>query len=383
MTAERPTEPEAPDAPDAPAGRTPRLIYLGRNRLHRSRANLIQTFHTVHALTRLGVDVELQLPPWPNRVSPAGVSRRLGIGPVPARPYRLLHPRFRFHAHVRLQRRRLLKADAVYTRTPEIAVALVRARVPATLEVHDTDKLAARGHLALLAAAHASGRLRALTPISRAAAATLISAGADPDRVHVLPSGVDVAAFTPPPDDPPPAPAALPLRTAYLGRINAGRGQAVLLALHRRGVIRLTLVGEQDDAVPEVPGLERLPFVPQTEVPSWYRRCDVVLLPYQPSLDIANSVSPIKLFEAMAAGRPVVASALPTLREVVRDGENGLLVEPGDTDAWAAACRRLVQEPGLAERLGRRAMADAIGYDWSSRARALCEAVGLKRGTGR
>ena len=60
---------------------------------------------------------------------------------------------------------------------------------------------------------------------------------------------------------------------------------------------------------------------------------------------------PHTVVEALAVGTPVIATAVGGVPELVRDGENGLLVSAGDRDALAAAVRRLIDEPGLRERL--------------------------------
>jgi glycosyltransferase involved in cell wall biosynthesis len=62
--------------------------------------------------------------------------------------------------------------------------------------------------------------------------------------------------------------------------------------------------------------------------------------------------TPLALLEAMAAGKPVVTSAIPGTDELVADGETGLLVPAGDADALAAALRRIVADPELRARLG-------------------------------
>jgi 2-deoxystreptamine N-acetyl-D-glucosaminyltransferase/2-deoxystreptamine glucosyltransferase len=70
------------------------------------------------------------------------------------------------------------------------------------------------------------------------------------------------------------------------------------------------------------------------------------------------------LTEAMAAGLPVVASDVGGIPEVVRHGETGLLVPPGDVDALAAALDRVVAEPGLRDRLAAGARARSADYSW-------------------
>jgi glycosyltransferase involved in cell wall biosynthesis len=73
----------------------------------------------------------------------------------------------------------------------------------------------------------------------------------------------------------------------------------------------------------------------------------------------------------MAAGRPLVASDLPSSREVMRDGETALLVPPGDPAALAAALRRLLEDRALAGRLAEAAWREAAAYSWDARAARL------------
>jgi glycosyltransferase involved in cell wall biosynthesis len=73
---------------------------------------------------------------------------------------------------------------------------------------------------------------------------------------------------------------------------------------------------------------------------------------------------PVALLEAMALGRPVVATTAGGIPEVVADGETGLLVPPGDHEALAGAILRLLDEPDLANRLGA-AAADVVKRQWS------------------
>src|SRR5262249_3886498 len=97
--------------------------------------------------------------------------------------------------------------------------------------------------------------------------------------------------------------------------------------------------------------------VPHEEVPALVRHFDVALAPYaRPGHPFY--FSPLKLFEYMACAAPVVAAALGQIAEVVRDGETGLLVPPGDAAALAAACDRLLADAALGRRPGRAAAAE-------------------------
>jgi len=92
-----------------------------------------------------------------------------------------------------------------------------------------------------------------------------------------------------------------------------------------------------------------LPHVPHEDVPAVFALCDAVAVPYASE---EAYFSPLKLAEAMSAGRPVVASATGPCMRLIRHGEDGLLVPPGDSAAMAAALRRLALDPDLRERLG-------------------------------
>ena len=89
------------------------------------------------------------------------------------------------------------------------------------------------------------------------------------------------------------------------------------------------------------------------------RSADVVLLPYDSIEQVTSGV----LIEAVAAGRPVVSSSFPHARELLGDGA-GLLVGRQNPEAIAAAVRRVLTEPGLAEQLSRRAAALAPDLSW-------------------
>jgi glycosyltransferase involved in cell wall biosynthesis len=112
-------------------------------------------------------------------------------------------------------------------------------------------------------------------------------------------------------------------------------------------------------------------LIPPGEVAARLREADVLALPNPASAISSEFTSPLKLFEYMASGRPIVASNLPSLREVLRDGENALLVEPGNPQALTAGIERIKNDPSLGARLAAQAAEDVRQFTWARRAERL------------
>ena len=115
--------------------------------------------------------------------------------------------------------------------------------------------------------------------------------------------------------------------------------------------------------------------VPTSQVPYWMRTCDVVTIPWPWNEFSAYYTSPMKLFEYMAVGTPIVASDLPSLREILTDGKNAVLVAPGDAKALAIGIAQLLDDSTLRGRLVQRASQDVRQYTWESRARRILDCV--------
>jgi glycosyltransferase involved in cell wall biosynthesis len=201
----------------------------------------------------------------------------------------------------------------------------------------------------------------AVIAISQGVRAALLQAGVHADRIRVVPSGVD-----------PPTLAATPAartttRTAWgaadgdvvvmlPGVLEPRKGHTVLLAAAARlasaaPAIRYVFCGDgtQRDALrtAAAPVTDAVRFAGfQGDMAPCFAAADVVVLP---SLKEGLGVAAL---EAMAAGRPVVASRVGGLAEAVADGETGLLVPPGDDEALAAAIHRLARDPAMRARLG-------------------------------
>jgi glycosyltransferase involved in cell wall biosynthesis len=201
------------------------------------------------------------------------------------------------------------------------------------------------------------------------------------DRVWVEHDGVDLRLFEPEKLDRVGARRKLGLSdepvAVYTGRVNVEKGAGVLLdAAVLLDEWKVVLVGR----VYERAFLERRPasvlftgFVPPRHVPTYLAAADVLVLPSTDQLPYAAYTSPLKLFEYMASGRPIIASDLPALREVLRHEENALLFKSGDADALASAATRLLSNTGLAKRLQENARADAASHSWDGRASRILD----------
>ncbi|MBT8477366.1 MAG: glycosyltransferase family 4 protein [Gemmatimonadetes bacterium] len=214
----------------------------------------------------------------------------------------------------------------------------------------------------------ATYRNRNFVVISESTAADLAERGFQVDRIHVSYPGIDHAVFTPAPVR------AQEPTVVYVGRLRRYKGidlviQAVALLAAKGKGVRLLIVGQGDDAA----RLERIAeklglgnsvsfrgFVPEQEKVEILRSAWVNVYPSpKEGWGITN-------VEAAACGTPSVASDSPGLRESVLDGQTGFLVEHENVDAWARALERLVEDPGLRERMGAKALEHSGRFTWEA-----------------
>jgi glycosyltransferase involved in cell wall biosynthesis len=115
--------------------------------------------------------------------------------------------------------------------------------------------------------------------------------------------------------------------------------------------------------------------VAHEHVPDLMRCFDIALAPYDES-DHLFYFSPLKLFEYMGCGVPVVAAAVGQISEVVVPDETGVLYAPGDLSGLTDACERLLQDPQRRARIGRAgAVAVHRQFTWRENAHRVVELV--------
>jgi glycosyltransferase involved in cell wall biosynthesis len=120
-----------------------------------------------------------------------------------------------------------------------------------------------------------------------------------------------------------------------------------------------------------------VPHLAPSRIPGVVAAASALVLPSSGATAIGRIyTSPMKLFEYMASGRPIVASDLPSLREVLAHEHNALLAPADDAEALAAALRRLLADPVLSSRLADRALADVEHYTWRGRTAGILNFLG-------
>ncbi len=209
----------------------------------------------------------------------------------------------------------------------------------------------------------------AIVPSRQQVADTCRSHLLRPERVHVVPNGVDTALFRPLPQAEARAELSLPDGLLFLcaGRLTADKGThhalRALASLRQQGCQgRLVVVGDGAERgrlerlARDLRLAERVVFAgrqPPERMPSYFAAADVFVFPTE-----RDEAAPLVLPQAMACGLPVIASAAGSVAEVVhRPGQDGLLVPPGDVPALAEAMRLLARNKDLRRQLGSAARA--------------------------
>jgi glycosyltransferase involved in cell wall biosynthesis len=242
---------------------------------------------------------------------------------------------------VRAVRRAARNADLVHAHWLAGGAIAALARVPFVVTLHGSgtagrfaDLELARRHPRLVRAI--LQRARVVVCVSDALAEAVRACGAR--DVRVIRNGVSL-----PPRN---GREAKPAEVLFAGRLSAEKGIAELVAATAGMNLVVAGDGPLRHLVPSALG-----FVPHAELERLYARAAVVVLPSH------REGLPLCVLEAMAHGRPVVATAVGGIPELVEDGVTGFLVAPGDVDGLRGALERLLGDPVLRRRMGRAARA--------------------------
>jgi len=229
-----------------------------------------------------------------------------------------------------------------------------------------------------------------IVTISQALKRTFLENGFDERHVLVAPSGVDLAIFsTGVPKDQARKELGLPLSGAialYTGNFTTmgqDKGIADIIAALKMApdVLFVAAGGSEQDMArykkaasdAGVNGRVNLfGHMTQERLALFQQAADVLLMPFPDTPHYREHMSPVKMFEYMASGRPIIASDLPTIREVLNEG-NAIIVRPSDPDDIVAAVDRLRLRNDLARSLADQALLDVKDYSWEQRAKRVIE----------
>ena len=319
-------------------------------------------------------------PSTDSRGEPYTATRTPPAAPYPVRHVsRSLAPGVRHAAALRLIIARARGADVVYStgmfgrsslgaflaRTPIVlkltadpAFERARRRGFVAGEVGDFQQGGGGHRAAVLRAARnkAVGRAAHLVCPSAFMRDLVISWGVPPDGVTLLPNPA------PRSDDAEPFDAGERPVLAFAGRLTAQKDLGVaLVAMRELPGVRLLIAGDGPERIAlEAQAGDRVEFLgplPRASVLGLLRAVDASIL------TSAWENFPHGVVESLAVGTPVIATRTGGVGEVVHDGENGLLVEPGDAAAFAAAVRRYLEDGGLRGRLRAATVASVAEYD--------------------
>ena len=369
-----------------------RVIYVGSPELFSKGASAVHVMKMCQAMGRLGVDTELLLS---SNHGDEELRRYYGVEDnfqITKLPYfRNTTLRNIVHGvlasfHARARRRDF---DLVVTRNIVFAyLATVFFKIPT---VYDAHHPLVKGARRLFDSFKDSKYLVRFSTNSEGLADIYLSLGLPQEKLVVAHNGVDLEDYKSLPGTNE-ARAELGLASerkivCYSGNIYEGRGidQLIECAKELKDVLFLIVGGLDEDvnrirALAESKNAENIMltgFVPQKRVAMYLASADALVLPYTLETTIKGGTkakdftSPIKLFEYMASGRPIVASAIPSVTEVLENGRNSLLVKPGDAESLSLGIQKVLDDHLLSETITKGALTDVKNYSWEGRAKKL------------
>lgn len=365
-----------------------RIVVISASFVPSTAANSIEVMKVANALADIGHQVTLIVPgevtaKWDELSEWYGISHPFEIIWLKEN---LAFRRYDF-AFKATRKALQLKPDLVYTWMLQAAVLSLWHRFPVMLELH--DRIRGKIGPTLFKLALHSRIPRLLLPITRALVDVLereLSISIPAELVHIAPSGIELERYA----DLPQAEDArkslgLPegLTAGYSGHFYPGRGMDLLLALAKSfPQLNFLWVGGKGQTAAQwqqrlqeqgVANVTLTGFIPNQKIALYQAACDILLMPYELSIagssggNTADICSPMKMFEYMAAGRTIMTSDLPVLREVLNE-QNAVFCPAQDRDAWTNELKRLIEDPVLRQRLGEQAKMDVQAYSWKDRA---------------
>lgn len=374
-----------------------KIIAISGSAIPSTTANSVQTMKAVHSLAEIGNEVELIVPlensrslerEWEYLAEHYGLKTRFKISYLPS-PSRKLF----FYTAVRQAKK--AQPDLLYVWPIQSAVLGLLFELPVVLEMHDLPT--GRGGPFWFRYFRDLKGKKTVSVITKALHELLIDnygKGMSDLNAVIAPNGVEIERFENLPE-PAEARKQLGFKEAKTilcaGHLYQGRGVELFIELAKTfesANYRFVWVGGNKkevtywrEASAEVSNIEFLGFVPNAQLPLYQAAADILLMPYGKNISISSGMgnsgriaSPMKMFEYLATGRPIISSDLPVFREVL-NSQNAILCPPGDAHAWATEIERLLSDANAQATYSKHALESARIYCWTERARKILQAA--------
>ncbi len=265
--------------------------------------------------------------------------------------------------------------SVIYVRDPLLALPFSRKRHVIVVEVHEIPQRTRIFKKAL-------ARATEVFVLTHELKESVIALGIPSEHVHVAPDGVDIAHFSET-ESKHDARARLGIPqdafvAGYIGRLDGWKGVETLLAASALiPDVHVAIIGGDTEEVVELkekfPRVQFLGNRPYRELPDNQAAMDVLVIPNTARhITSRKYTSPLKLFTYMASGVPIVASDLPSLREVL-DESCAVLVTPDSPAALAEGVRYVERNSTDSLERAQRAQALVTKYTWDARARGIVD----------
>ncbi|MDD2922015.1 MAG: glycosyltransferase, partial [Anaerolineales bacterium] len=363
-----------------------KIALITNSRIPSLTANSIQAMKVAQALIQLGYDLKIFAPAESDPAPEATLRAHYGLRDVP--PIELI-PSLKFFRRVDFILRSQLAAEQfgaelIYTWLPQSAALALTRKFPVVLEMH-ADVAGKMGAWWLRQFVKINGR-KLITTTNIALKKILERSIQLPITNYlVAPNGVELEKYQ---NLPTPSEARKRLNlkenltVGFTGHIYAGRGAELLFELAKSmPAVNFLWVGGTPDLVEfwrgkcseaQMNNVTMTGFAPHEQVPLYQAASDVLLMPYSRSIsassgqDIAEVINPMKMFEYMAAGRAIVSADLPSIREILNEG-NAALCEPSNIETWKTEIENLLADEPRRAALGAQARKDVERFTWTER----------------
>lgn len=368
------------------------LVYVTRSKIPSRHANAVQVTHMICALAPLVTRLDAHLP--------GSLSRRLRLWTgtlfsaygkkVPDNVHVHFHSDGSEHAFEKSVLAVLPKTDLIFTRSPWLAWQLAEQNAPMIFESHVVSRDAEQMNWPAFIRAINASKDAAVVAISERIAQEYIAGGLHPQRTFVAPDGVDVDAFARSEAGGlgrlfGPAVYERPVMV-YTGSLSPEKGAEFLAqAAVRLPRLNVAIIGGTAKESAKLqknapPNLFTHPAVPHRDVPAILHDAAILVMPYMPEGTLTPYMSPLKLFEYLATGRPVISADLPVLRPFLQNGVNCFLFAPGAVDDLCAQTTRILDmKPTERNAMRDRQQANAARQTWEHRAQAILDWHGALR----